>query len=196
MDDGAGGPGEERRHDEPDAFPGTCRGKGEHMLRPVMPDIAIVPRAEENAGFCKETRTPHIPAFRPSGRAIGCDMFLVAGSEDGAGDGGHGREQAAGCRDKASFHEEAGCIGLIGIPPLEKSPRLVDRLIAKLEPCVSESGLIPEFPCNPLGCAPDSCKHDQKADQDLAKEDLGMGHVRGLECSRRRAIVLIALPIR
>src|SRR3546814_19679816 len=67
-DNDAAGPGQQRGNDKPNALAAPCRGKGHHMLRPVMPQtIAAVapndpPSIEHKATPAAHTAT-HPPAL-------------------------------------------------------------------------------------------------------------------------------------
>ena len=67
-------------------------------------------------------------------------------------------------------------IGLVGVPPLEQLPGLIDRSGEQHEPGRAQLGLVAELGGGPLRRCPDTGDHDREDDQNLANEELGRGH--------------------
>src|SRR5207302_4194535 len=71
---------------------------------------------------------------------------------------------------------------VVGVPPFEKAPRIVDGEGKQREPRQAQARLIREFGSRPLRRHPLAADHDGEHDQNLANENLGRSH----RCLRSR----------
>ena len=178
MDDRRARPGQERRDDEADAFARSRRREAQHMLRPIVAQIAALVAAQHDAIGSAESSGFDLLRLRPAGRAVGLGILRLAGAPDGHADRDSRGDDPTRCGDVGSLDEDVGRVGVVGVPPPEEGRRKVEREMQQLEPRVAELWLEAEAPGRPLRRAPDRQQDDRKDGDDLAPENLGRGHRR------------------
>ncbi|QYU70876.1 acetyl-CoA carboxylase biotin carboxylase subunit [Leptolyngbya sp. 15MV] len=174
--DGRARPGQQRRHDEAHALAGARRREAQHVLGPVMPEVALGEPAEHHAVGGEEPGVPHLALRRPACRAVCGHVPRLARAPDGHADGDADCREATGRGDDSPLVEDPRRVGVVPVPPQEEGGRRVDRHAGPDIHRLPELRLVAEAPGDPLRRAPDRGEHDQEDDQDLAPEDLGGGH--------------------
>ena len=176
VDHGGIRPGEERRHNEADALARAGRGKGHDVLGAIVAEVVAADTPEEDAGWPSEPRSTDIPVRHPVRRAVGRHELRLASPPNGAHDRGRSGEHSASPSDRPTGREDLRGVGLVGVPPLEEPPGVVDRNVVEDEPGCPEAHLVAERRGGPLRGVPDAGQDDPEDDQDLADENLGRGH--------------------
>ena len=174
--DGRAGPGEQRRDDQADALAGARRCEGHHMLGTVVAEIPVAEPPEEDARGMEQPGPLDLLPARPARRAVGGDEPVLPGAPQRADDGDDDARKSARRCDHAGLVEDRRRIGVVGVPPLEEAPGVIDRPGEDREPGQAEPRLVGELGRGPLGRHPQAADHHREDDQDLAEEELGGGH--------------------
>ncbi len=180
------GPGQQRRHDQPDAFAGARRRESHDMLRPVMTQVLVLKLTKEHARRPEQPGLSDLPLQGPARGPIGRHQPALPRAPQRTD---HRRRAAheAGCPcQHARLVEHLGRIGLKEIPPLEQLPRLINRPAGEDEPWRSELRLIAQHVRAPLCRRPHAQNDDGEHNSDLADQEFGGGHGKGLRSSIRQ----------
>jgi hypothetical protein len=167
MDDAASRPGQQRRHNEADAFAAAGRREAQDMLRTIVAQIAVLVTTEHDAVGAEQPGGADFLVFRPAGRTIGRDVARFPRADDRHGDGGGDGDEAARCGDDRALGEDLGRIGVEREPPPEEDRGIVDRPPRHLEPGGPELHLKAEPPCCPLRRRPGHHQCDGQNNGDL-----------------------------
>src|SRR5215472_6064620 len=176
MDDCGAGPGEQGRHHKTDTLARARRGKAQHMLRTVMPEIGAAPAAQQHAVGMEKPGLANLACLRPPRGAIGRDLLYLPRTPDGHSDRYDEGRYATGPRDEAAGDEDLMGIGVISEPPPEKGGWLVDRPSEEGEPGLTEAWLKVELPGGPFRRCPEEEDDDTTDEENLAPENLGRIH--------------------
>ena len=165
---GRAGPGQQGRNDKADALARARRCKGHHMLGTLVAEIPVAEPPEEDARGLEQPGPLDLLPARPARRAVGGDEPVLPCPPQRPDDGnGDAREPARSC-DHTGLVEDRRRISVVGVPPLEEAPGVIDRPGEDHEPGQAESRLVGELGRGPLGRHPQAANHHREDDQDLA----------------------------
>src|SRR6476620_7705808 len=168
VDDRRAWPGQERRHDQADAFAGTGRREAQHMLRAVVTEIVLAEPAEHDAICANKPGCLHLTRLGPARRTVGLDVLRLPGPPDRHADRRRDRDEAAGRSYVGALDEDLWRISVVDVPPPEEDRRIVEWHPGEFEPGPAELRLEAEPPRRPLRGAPGREQHEQEDDADLA----------------------------
>src|ERR1700730_17807015 len=184
VDDCGTGPGEQSRDDQADALAAPRWGEGQDVLRPVMAQIPAAETAEEDTRRPEQPRRLDLSLRRPARGTVGGDHPALPRPPQRANNADGAARESAGCRDRARPIEHFRRVGVVGVPPLEEPPGVIDGNAEQREPWRAQPRLKPKLGGAPLRREPHTRDDDRKDNEDLADEDLGRGRFR---CLRRSA---------
>ncbi|MNP18459.1 hypothetical protein D3C76_1109430 [compost metagenome] len=168
MDDRRGRPGEQGGHHQTDTLARTSWCKRQHMLGAFMAQVLLLEHTEEHASWPRQPSLAYLIRIGPARRAIGGDLPRLAGAPDGHADGHPQGQQAAARSDATANIEDVRRVGIEEEPPLEQSPRVIDRRAQPFEPGRSQASLVAKCGSGPLRGPPHPGKGNGQHRQNLA----------------------------
>ena len=168
MNDAAPRPGQQGRHHEADALPGSGRREAEDMLGAIVAQIGSGHAPENDAIGAQHVGSPYLAVLRPACRSIGLGPPALARTPHRHADRDDNRQQPARRGDRGAAVEDRRRIGVERKPPPEEGWRRIDGIVTDAEPGSAERRLKSERFRRRLGRGPDRREDDQQHREDLA----------------------------
>ena len=176
MHHGRASPGKQGRNDQADTLARARRRERHHMLGTVVAEIPVAEPPEEDARGMEQPGSLDLLPAGPARRTVGGDQPILPRPPKRPDDRNDNTCEPARSRDHAGLVEDRRRIGVVGVPPLEEAPGVIDRPGEDPEPGQAEPRLVGELGRGPFGRYPQAANHDREDDQDLAEKELGRGH--------------------
>ena len=109
--------------------------------------------------------------------AVGTELVVVWGRP------GTNQQEIRATVTTLPFVEDTRRIRFVGVPPFEKSPRVVNREVQNPKPRSTQSPLKPQMPRGPARGDPAPGNHDRQHDRDLTNQYPGGPHADPLSRS-------------
>ena len=161
---GRAGPGEQRRDHQADALAGARGCEGHHMLGAVVAEIPVAKPPEEDACRVEQPSPLDLLPVGPARRAVGGDQPILPRPPQRADDGDDNACKSARRRDHGGLVEDRRCVSVVGVPPFEEAPGVIDRPGQDREPGQAETRLVGELGSGPFGRHPQAADHHREDD--------------------------------
>lgn len=109
------------------------------MFRAAVTQVVLLVQTEEDPGGTGQAGFADLDRISPARRSIGCDQPGLTWTPYRHADGDDRSGQAACTSDGPAMRKDAGCVGVVGEPPFEQAPGVVDGRAESIESRCTEA---------------------------------------------------------